>query len=244
MQRDLTAAQTKQAWQDYYSNIRDANNSEEFEAEFSKYVGTHTWHNAVRIVCESIHISDDARILDAGCGWGRMLLGVTDAFEGLNVTAIDQSDDAIALGKRVVGTDRNGNVIEWMQGDLQRLPFEDETFDGVFSMRVFQHLNDPHQGMSEIVRSLKPGGKFSIVVQNKLCPLNLTYYSRLYSPSEVKGWADGLKLADLNVTTMDFYPSSLGIPKTLSKRMNIERSLGRLPPLNLFGGKVVLTGTK
>lgn len=244
MERDLTASQTRKKWEDYYSSIGDPSAAKEFETEYNKYVGTHTWHNSVRIISSNGVFQPGSKVLDAGCGWGRLLLGITDQFDGLNISAVDQSTDALELGKNVLGETRHGNRIEWRSGDLHSLPYEDESFDTVYSARVFQHLNSPSQAARELIRVLKPKGRFLVIVQNKLCPMNITYYSRIYSPRSVLSWFDEIAVSEINATTMDFYPTKVGFPHNVESRMNIESTMEKLPLLRWIGGKVVVSGVK
>lgn len=244
MERDLTASQTRKKWEDYYSSIGDPEAADAFEAEYNKYVGTHTWHNSIRVISSNGFFEPGCKILDAGCGWGRLLLGITDQFDGLNISAVDQSTDALELGKNVLGNTRLGNKIEWKSGDLHSLPYEDDSFDTVYSARVFQHLNSPSQAAREIIRVLKPNGRFLVIVQNKLCPLNYTYYSRIYSPRVVLRWFDEIPVSQIRATTMDFYPHRITVPRKLESRMNIESIIEKIPLLRWFGGKVVISGTK
>ncbi|EJL25372.1 methylase involved in ubiquinone/menaquinone biosynthesis [Caulobacter sp. AP07] len=44
--------------------------------------------------------------------------------------------------------------------DLTRLSFQDDTFDGVLSFDVLEHVPDYRKGLAEVYRCLKPGGKF------------------------------------------------------------------------------------
>ena len=153
------------------------------------------------------------------------------------MTVVDFQESALKIGKELIGSQKGGNLISWEVGNLESLNYPDSSFDRIYSSRVFQHLNSPEKGAAEIVRTLKPGGKFVIYLQNKLCPLNINYYSRVYTPSQVKSWFKDIRLSELHVSTMDFCPTFIG-------SMQIEKTMEKMPVLNLFGGKVVLWGTK
>ncbi|MGL6096178.1 MAG: class I SAM-dependent methyltransferase [Fimbriiglobus sp.] len=51
-----------------------------------------------------------------------------------------------------------------VRGVNEKLPFRDETFDGVFSFNVLEHVRDPFAAALEIARVMKPGGKLYCVV--------------------------------------------------------------------------------
>lgn len=242
--REKTALDTKLDWKDYYESLSEGDEAGKFREEFSKYVGTHTWNNSIRVIEEYAAIKNGEKVLDAGCGWGRILLGILENHQDLDITAVDLTVDALKTGKNVIGENKNKNKITWLNGDLQSLDFEDESFDVVYSARVFQHLNSPEKGVSELMRVLKKGGRFVIFLQNKLCPLNVTYYSRLYSPFQVKGWFSDVDVNELNVSTMDFYPHYLKLGLSDNIKLKFERMFERVPVINQFGGKVLVWGNK
>ena len=97
--------------------------------------------------------------LDLGCGPGlfSMLLGCM----GYRVTAMDISLDMLRKAKQ--NCEFNGiydNV--YIKGNIEELPFEDETFDYIVSKSVVWNLEDPERAYSEWVRVLKPAGKLMI----------------------------------------------------------------------------------
>lgn len=47
-------------------------------------------------------------------------------------------------------------------GDAHQLPFRDESFDRVFALNVFEHLQEPARAAAEVARVLKPGGMVAI----------------------------------------------------------------------------------
>ena len=49
------------------------------------------------------------------------------------------------------------------QGDVERLPYADDHFDTVLFTLVFCSVRDPHQGLSEVHRVLKPGGRLIFI---------------------------------------------------------------------------------
>lgn len=242
--RNVSFEVTTKRWSKYYSSIEGKNGQEKFNKDFKKYTFTHTWNNSIRIIQKYAGIENGKKILDAGCGWGRLLLGIVDRYSDLKISALDFQADAIEKGKRIIGEKNNNNNIQWVTGDIQNLQFEDNSFDSIYSARVFQHLNSPEKGAEEIFRVLRPGGRFVIFLQNKVCPLNITYYSRLYSPKQVNNWFRSLPVKNLHCTTMDFYPPFLGFGFIRSFSLKIETLLENIPMLNNFGGKVIITGTK
>jgi SAM-dependent methyltransferase len=82
----------------------------------------------------------DAWVLDAGAGLRRR-----PTRNVINMEIYDYpSTDILAIG--------------------QNLPFKDNTFDGVLSLAVLEHVDDPFLCASELVRVLKPGGKIMVII--------------------------------------------------------------------------------
>lgn len=247
MSESLRGASTetnRESWRRYYSGMAEQDDSGKFEAELRRTTYTHAWSNSVRTILEKGQITDGLTVLDAGCGWGRMLLGVVDQASDLDITALDAQQDALDLGSSLLRDAPNGNRIAWSVGDLEALDLEDSTYDVVYSARVFQHLAHPEKGAAELLRVLKPGGRFVLFLQNRLCPLNAGYYAKMYSPGELRDWFEGLDTTVLRVGSMDFYPNALQRALSESWRLSLERGLEGLPGLNRLGGKAVAWGVK
>jgi len=240
--RNVSHEKTVSRWAKYYNSIGPDGDKTQFEKDLKKYAFTHSWRNSIRIIQEYSGIDNDKDVLDAGCGWGRMLLGLVDLYSGMNITALDYQQEAIDRGCKFIGESPNGNKITWTTGDIQSLPFPDESFDVIYSARVFQHLNFPEKGAAELIRVLRTGGTFVVFLQNKLCPLNITYYSRLYTPCQVKKWFAGKPVSSLRVASMDFFPGLLALTEEFP--LCLERVLECIPLLNQFGGKILISGMK
>ena len=97
----------------------------------------------------------------------------TKADEGTSLSAYDFSADMLreARGKQELLTGRNLPLINFIQGDVGQMPFEDECFDAMgitFGIRnlVYENSNaEKHLG--ELFRVLKAGGRFVVLESSK-----------------------------------------------------------------------------
>ncbi|HEV7192426.1 MAG TPA: class I SAM-dependent methyltransferase [Jatrophihabitantaceae bacterium] len=99
-----------------------------------------------------------ATALELGCGTGFFTLNLKLAgvLEHGHVT--DLSPGMVEVAKRnarSLGFDVEGRV-----ADAERLPYDDDTFDLVVGHAVLHHIPDVEQAMREVLRVLKPGGRF------------------------------------------------------------------------------------
>jgi trans-aconitate 2-methyltransferase len=103
-----------------------------------------------RTVAARLHPVPGERILDVGCGTGRLTAEIA-ATPGIVVVGLDRSSAMLAEA-------RKGHRLGLVQGDGTALPF-DETFDAVFSAATFHWIFD-HDGLfASIHDALKPGGR-------------------------------------------------------------------------------------
>lgn len=94
-------------------------------------------------------------VLDVACGTGDMALLLAE--RGATVTGVDISEEMLDIARFKVQGSR------LMVADAEHLPFEDNSFDAVtcaFGVRNFVHLE---QGLSEMLRVIKPGGVMVIL---------------------------------------------------------------------------------
>jgi len=101
-------------------------------------------------------------VLDVGSGAGTDSLVAAQMVgpEG-RVTGIDMTPEMLAKAKAAAGEMKATNV-EFVAGEAERLPFEDESFDVVISNGVIDLIPDKDAVFSEIHRVLRPGGRIQI----------------------------------------------------------------------------------
>lgn len=103
------------------------------------------------------------RVLDVGCGTGIVVRSVAPLVgEDGSVTGIDVNPDMLAVARRVSATSRP--AIDWREGDAAALPFDDASFDVVFSQYAMQFFPDLHAALREMRRVLAPGGRVALML--------------------------------------------------------------------------------
>jgi SAM-dependent methyltransferase len=107
-----------------------------------------------------IHAPQDAGdYLDVGCGNGFITSHVAVAFD--RAVGVDVEPSRLADFRRWVGP---ASKYEIRDISGHELPFDDASFDFVTSFEVLEHVVDPEETVSEIVRVLRPGGRCVISV--------------------------------------------------------------------------------
>jgi len=126
------------------------------------------------------------RLLDLGGGTG----AANQIFGSREVVALDPSPEMLALNSAPMCVVAVG----------ERLPFEKETFDSVFSAYVFRNLDSVDATMTEIARVLRPGGMVGVVDLGRGRPTG-----RLTSRLHRAGTAVVLPLAGMSIGAREEY---------------------------------------
>jgi ubiquinone/menaquinone biosynthesis C-methylase UbiE len=100
------------------------------------------------------------RVLEIGVGLGTDYLGFVRA--GAFATGVDLTDHAVELVRRRL--ELEVLQAEVRQADAEQLPFEDESFDRVYSWGVLHHTPDTERAVREAIRVLRPGGELCVML--------------------------------------------------------------------------------
>lgn len=118
------------------------------------------------------------KLLEVPVGTGVLTMPVYRTLPKADVTCLDYSPDMMVQAKR-----RAPDNVRFVQGDVGKLPFEDDSFDVVLSLNGFHAFPDKEAAYAETFRVLKPGGVFCgcfyIAGENKRTDW---FIQKLYTP--------------------------------------------------------------
>jgi arsenite methyltransferase len=107
-------------------------------------------------------LSAGERVLDLGCGAGTdSLVAAQMVGPDGSVVGIDMTPEMLAKAHRAAAEMGAANV-EFVEGEIELLPFADESVDVVISNGVIDLLPDKDTVFAEIYRVLRPGGRIQL----------------------------------------------------------------------------------
>jgi demethylmenaquinone methyltransferase / 2-methoxy-6-polyprenyl-1,4-benzoquinol methylase len=108
-----------------------------------------------RVLVAAVAPPPGARVLDVATGTG-MVAAELLARGDCTVVGVDQSPEMLAAARaRFAGDER----VELLQGEAERLPFGDHSFDALTFTYLLRYVEDPAATMCELARVVKPGAR-------------------------------------------------------------------------------------
>ncbi len=107
---------------------------------------------------EAAEVKEGDEVLDVACGSGNATIPA--AKTGAEVTGLDLTPELLEAG-RANAADA-GVEIDWVEGDAEQLPFDDESFDAVISVFGCMFAPDHQTTANELARVLRPGGRLAV----------------------------------------------------------------------------------
>jgi ubiquinone/menaquinone biosynthesis C-methylase UbiE len=140
------------------------------------------WYQLVR---EYLGAVKGLRVLEVACGRGGFLREL--ALAGACVTGCDFSFAALGVARTRLGAAGVPCSATLTQGDAQRLPFADDSFDLVVSCETIEHLPEARTAMKEMHRVTRPGGRLLLTTPNYANFMGVyAIYSRLWHHPAIK----------------------------------------------------------
>jgi SAM-dependent methyltransferase len=113
----------------------------------------------LRWVFDQLSLPERCRILELGCGPGRLWLdNLARILASWDITLSDFSPGMLDEARRNLGDGPRPFRFEVI--DAQSIPFDDEQFDAVIANHMLFHVPDRARALAEIRRVLRPGGRF------------------------------------------------------------------------------------
>ena len=152
----------------------------------------------IRAAIDALHLPKNARGLDGGCGIGLQIPLLAEAVgPGGHVTGLDVLPEFLAYAERLAEELGLMDRVSLQQGDLNSLPFDDATFDWLWSASAAGYGADqPLAQLRELARVVRPGGTVAL----------LFYTSQALLPGHP------LLEARLNATAAGIAPFTVGMP--------------------------------
>ena len=116
-----------------------------------------------RLAVEQLDLSDSLTIVDVGCGTGSALRYAALKVTGGTLVGIDPVPRMIQIAKNLSKEQPTDDLIVFKVGSAEDIPLDDVIAELVFAFDSIDHWQDVRKGLHEILRILKPGGKFIIV---------------------------------------------------------------------------------
>ncbi len=129
-------------------------------------------HRTVRHMAACLgDINPQHAVLDIGAGYGGPARYLASTF-GCDVTALNLSEKENERSRELVEERGLNDKIKVIDGSFEDIPADDETFDIVWSEDAILHSGHREKVLQEVVRVLKPGGRFIFTdpMQSDDCP--------------------------------------------------------------------------
>lgn len=116
---------------------------------------------AARALASMAELKPGMRVLDVGSGVGGPARLLVREY-GVHVVCANISKVQLATSQRINQEQGLTGQIETIYADAQALPFEDSSFDAVYSLNMLYHVPHKRQALNEFERVLKPTGSLAI----------------------------------------------------------------------------------
>jgi len=185
-------------------------------------------------------IPKEGKVLDVGSGMGRTSKLIHELNPILDIAAIDISEESLK---------KLPPYIKKKKASALNLPFDNNSFDLVYSVGCLHHTPDAQKGFKECSRVLKKGGGLVVAIYNKWNLYNIIYHITKHTPNCIKKWFKNGFIRDQFFTPHASFYSFWEIKKWF-KNNNIKLikydSTGLWPPYftKKFGSFVYYYGVK
>ena len=203
--------------------------------------------NKIKEINKFLKVENGEKVLEIGIGTGihaKYLIDFNkDKF--FDFYGVDISQDMLNEAKNKL--DEKVKLIYMVGEDLK---FENNFFDKIYISGSLHHFSNPELGISELLRVLKPGGKFCIMEPNILFPTNFIatcrfpeeIHMRLMKRSNFKKWLNKHNDVEYDILNFAYTPP---FPKSFIGFFDIvDKIMFKIPVLKRFSVMLFVCGVK
>lgn len=112
-------------------------------------------------LAQQLSLDDTTRVLDVGSGLGGSSRFLAATY-GAHVAGLDLTDEYCRVARMLADRLGFGSRVTYQQGNALAMPFEDASFDVVWTQHASMNIADKRQLYREIWRVLRPGGSLAL----------------------------------------------------------------------------------
>ena len=154
-------------------------------------------------------LTDDANVLDVGCGGGANVARLLKRCPQGTVTGIDYSPVSVKKSTEVNAAAITAGRCRVLEGNASALPFDDNSFDIVTAFETVYFWPDIEECFRGVRRILKEGGRFAIVNEDDGLTGNNEKWEKMidgmhtYTPNELRMHLTAAGFRDIDVKIDD-----------------------------------------
>jgi len=137
-------------------SIWNAETADWYAAKYGEYATN-------RLGVDALDLSDDDVVIDIGCGTGAALRHAASRVHSGRLVGVDPVPRMLDIAMERAAPHPEGHRIEFFEAPVERIPIADGCADIVLAFDSLEHWADEKAGLAEILRVLKPNGRFAVV---------------------------------------------------------------------------------
>lgn len=204
----------------------------------------HTWMASVYQIQKNLRLADGQKVLEAGCGWGRLIFGLKYFHRSLTIDGYELTPEFVNKAREILSQNDLHHGVRIMQGDLLDVEIARDHYDSFYSSRVLHYIERKGFVIEKLYQSLKEGGRGMIILPNKFCPYRwFTYkHAPLYSITSIGEIMNRIGFTHIYYGGYGFLPGNIRFSHNSIVPV-LDRYLS-LTPLRKFAGLVYVVGQK
>ncbi len=117
------------------------------------------------------------RVLDVATGTADLAIALVQRNKSVSVVGVDIAENMLSFGRVKLDRKNLTESIELVKASSQALPFNDNYFDASMVAFGVRNFEDPVKGLSEMLRTIKPGGSIHVLefTNPKFWPVRIVY---------------------------------------------------------------------